>query len=96
MVRGCQQCHTFEGVVPKAPMCSIRAHALLELVYIDFTSVESKMELSKPPSVKNVLVITDHFTHYALVVVTKGQMAKTVPRYCMKDLSQYLAHQPNY
>ena len=36
------------------------------------------MELNKPPSIKNKLVITDHFTHYALAVVTKDQMAKTV------------------
>ena len=36
------------------------------------------MELNKPPSVKNVLVITNHFTCYALAVVTKDQMVKTV------------------
>ena len=34
------------------------------------------MELNKPPMVKNVLVMTNHFTRYALVVVTKDQMAK--------------------
>ena len=38
------------------------------------------MELNKPPSVKNVLVITDHFMHYALAVVTKDQMANTVAK----------------
>ena len=36
------------------------------------------MELHKPPVVKNVLVMTDHFTRYALAVVMKDQMAKTV------------------
>ena len=36
------------------------------------------MELNKPPVVKNVLVMTDHFKRYALAVVTKDQMAKTV------------------
>ena len=36
------------------------------------------MELNKPPSVKSMLVITDHFTCYAMAVVTKDQMAKTV------------------
>ena len=36
------------------------------------------MELNKLPMVKNVLVMTDHFMRYALVVVTKDQMAKTV------------------
>ena len=36
------------------------------------------MEFNKLPSVNNVLVITDHFMHYALAVVTKDQTAKTV------------------
>ena len=36
------------------------------------------MELNKPPVVKNILVMTDHFTRYALAVLTKDQMAKTV------------------
>ena len=78
LVRGCPRCHAFEGVVPKAPLCPIRAHAPLELVHVDFTSMESTMELNKPPSIKNILVITDHFTRYALAVVTKDQMAKTI------------------
>ena len=43
-------------------------------------SVELTIELNKLPSVKNVLVITDHFMHYALAVVTKDQMAKTVAK----------------
>ena len=38
------------------------------------------MELNKPPMVKNVLVMTDHFTKYALAVVTKDQTAKTVAK----------------
>ena len=36
------------------------------------------MELNKPPVLRNILVMTDHFTRYALAVVTKDQMAKTV------------------
>ena len=71
LVRGCPRCCTFEGVIPKAPLCPIRVHAPLELVHVDFTSMESTMELNKPPSIKNVLVITDHFMHYALAVMTK-------------------------
>ena len=38
------------------------------------------MELNKPPSVKNVLGITDHFMCYAMAVITKDQMAKTVAK----------------
>ena len=65
LVRGCPRCCAFEGAIPKAPLCPIRADTPLELVHVDFTSVESTMELNKLPSIKNVLVITDHFMHYA-------------------------------
>ena len=36
------------------------------------------MELSKPLVVKNILMMMDHFTRYALAVVMKVQMARTV------------------
>ena len=78
IVRGCLHCQAFEGEVPRAHLCLIQAYVLLELVHLDYTSIESMMELNKPPMVKNVLVMTDHFTRYALAVVTKDQMAKTV------------------
>ena len=78
LVWSCPRCHTFEGVIPKAPLCPIRTHAPLELVHVDFTSVESMMELNKPPSMKNVLVMVDHFTHYTLAIITKNQTAKTL------------------
>ena len=78
IVRGCPHCQAFEGEMPKAPLCPIRAYASLELVHLDYTSIESTMELNKPLVVKNILVMTDHFMSYALVVVTKDQTAKTV------------------
>ena len=80
LVRGCPRCCMFEGAIPKAPLCPIRAHTTLELVHVDFTSVESTMELNEPPSVKNILVITDHFTRCALAVMTKDQTAKTIAK----------------
>ena len=78
IVRGCPHCPAFDGEVLRAPLCLIRAYAPLELVHLDYTSIESMMELNKPPVVKNVLVMADHFIRYALAVVTKDQMAKTV------------------
>ena len=80
LVRGCPRCHAFEGAIPKAPLCPVRAHTPLELVHVDFTSVESTMELNKLPSIKNVLVIIDHFTRYTFAVVMKDQMAKTIAK----------------
>ena len=38
------------------------------------------MELNKPPMVKNVLMMTDHFMRYALRVVMKDHTAKTVTK----------------
>ena len=66
--------------MPRAPLCPIRAYAPLELVHLNYTSIASTMELNKPPLVKNVLVMTDHFTRYALAVVTKDQTAKMVAK----------------
>ena len=34
--------------MPKAPLCPIRVYAALELVHLDYTSIESTMELNKP------------------------------------------------
>ena len=78
IVRGYLHHQAFEGEVPRAPLCLIWAYAPLELVHLDYTSIESTMELNKLPVVKNVLVMTDHFTRYVLVVVLKDQMAKMV------------------
>ena len=72
------QAQAFKEEVPKAPLCPIRVYAPLELVHLDYTSIEFLMELNKPPMVKNILVMTDHFTRYALAVVMKDQTAKTV------------------
>ena len=72
LVWSCPRHHAFEGAIPKAPLCLIRAHTPLELVHVDFTSVESMMELNKLPSVKNVPVMMDHFMCYALAIITKA------------------------
>ena len=85
MIRGCQHCCAFEGASPKVLLCPIRAYMPLELVHMDFTSIEMDMELNKPPGVKNVLVITNHFMRYAMAFVTKDQTAKTVARVLYKQ-----------
>ena len=80
IVRGCPHCQAFQGKVPNAPLCPIQVYAPMELVHIDYTSIESTMELNKPPMVKNVLVMMDHFMRYALAVMTKDQTTKTVTK----------------
>ena len=48
IVRGCPHCEAFEEEVPRAPLCPIRAYPLLELVHLNYTSIESTMELNNP------------------------------------------------
>ena len=78
LVRGCQCCKIFEGAVVKAPLCQIQAYVPLELVHVNFASIEMTMELNQPLSVKNILILMDHFTRYPMAFVTKDQKAKTV------------------
>ena len=68
----------WEGSLFGAPLCPVQTYPPLELVHVDFTSIKTTMELNKPPSIKNVLVLTDHFMRYAMAFVTKDQKAKTV------------------
>ena len=93
MIRGCQHCHAFEGAIPKALLCPIRAYTPLELMHMDFMSIEMAMELNKPPAVKNVLVITDHFTRYAMAFIMKDKLPRQWPECYMSGSSLYLEHQ---
>ena len=61
----------------KAPLCPIQAYVPLDLVRVDFNSIETTMELNQLTSVENVLVLMDHFTRYTMAFVTKDQKAKT-------------------
>ena len=53
---------------PSAGSCQIHQHR------------DSTMELNQLPSIKNVLVLTDHFTRYALAFIINDQKAKTIVR----------------
>ena len=62
VIRACKHCLQYEGGAPKAPLCPIVATAPLDLLHVDFTSIETTLELSQSPRVVNVLVFQDHFT----------------------------------
>ena len=47
-------------------MQPIIATTPLELLHIDFTSIEMTMELDQPPNMVNILVLCDHFTKYIM------------------------------
>ena len=46
----------YEGGTPKAPLCPIVATAPISLLHVDFTSIETMMELNQSPRVANILV----------------------------------------
>ena len=59
-------------------MQPIIATARLELLHMDFTSIEMTMELDQPPNVVSALVFCDHFTKQVMAYVTPNQTVKTV------------------
>ena len=80
-IRACTCCLQFEGGFPKAPLCHIVATAPLDLLYVDFTSIETTLEPNQSPRVTNILVFQDHFTKHVLAYMTSDQTAKTITKF---------------
>uniref|UniRef100_A0A3Q1HDU2 Gypsy retrotransposon integrase-like protein 1 n=1 Tax=Acanthochromis polyacanthus TaxID=80966 RepID=A0A3Q1HDU2_9TELE len=72
----CPRCLRRKALPQKAaPLENIRATFPLELVCIDYLSIEPDNR-----DTRNVLVLTDHFTKFAVAVPTKDQKAKTIAK----------------
>ena len=67
VIKACRCCLQYEGFTRKAPLCPIVATTPLDLLHVDFTSIETTLELNQSPRVANVLVFQDHFTKHVLV-----------------------------
>ena len=80
-IRACTCCLQYEGGFPKAPLCPIVAMAPLDLLHVDFTSIETMLEPNQSPRVANILVFKDYFTKHMLAYVTTDQTAKTVANF---------------
>ena len=74
-------CLQYEGGTLKAPLCRIVTTAPLDLLHVDFTSIETTVELNQSPRVASVLVFQDHFTKHLLAYVTPDQTAKTIAKF---------------
>ena len=81
-VKNCQKCIKHEFNSTKEQLHPIIATAPLDLVHIDFTSIEVSGDdnLHTTPTVVPVLVITHHFTRHFMAFITKDQKASTIAK----------------
>ena len=94
VIKACRCCLQYEGSTPKAPLCPIVATTPPDLLHVDFTSIETTMELDKSPRVASVLVFQDHFTKHVLAYVTPNQTAKPLLNFYMEAISLSLEPRP--
>ena len=81
VIRACKCCLQYDSGIPKAPLCPIVATVPLDLLHVDFTSVETTLELNQSARIANVLVFQDHFTKHVLAYVTPDQTAKNIAKF---------------
>lgn len=75
-IRTCPRCVCHKSLPEKAaPLVNIQVTRPLELVCMDFLSIEPDSK-----NTKDVLVITDFFTKYAVAVPTSNQKSRTVAK----------------
>ncbi|KAG1939020.1 interleukin-1 receptor accessory protein-like 1-A [Pimephales promelas] len=80
-IKTCGRCVRRKTFPQKAaPLVNIQTSRPLELVCMDFLSLEPDSS-----NTKNILVLTDHFTKFAVAIPTANQKAKTVARCLWND-----------
>ena len=78
-IRSCPQCLRFKTQPKKAELNPIIAMRPLELVHIDYLTIEPP-STSKTSKDINILIITDHFTRYTQVHIMSSQNAPAVAK----------------
>lgn len=71
-VSSCDRCIKRKTQPDRAPLVSITTTQPLELICIDFLSLEQSKG-----GYQNILVVTDHFTRFAQAYPTRNQTART-------------------
>ena len=72
-IKNCRRCIRRKSKTDvRAPLVNITSHYPLELVCIDYLTLEPSQG-----NISNILVITDHFTRFGVAIPTKNQTAKT-------------------
>ena len=93
-IKACTCCLQYEGGLPKAPLCPIVATAPLDLLHVDFTSIETTLQPNQSPRASNILVFQDHFTKHVLAYMTLDQTAKTIAKFLYGGYLSIFGPQP--
>ena len=76
----CKRCQIHEGKSSKAKLVNLMATCPMEMVHVDFTSIEEGEDRQGNPKTTNVLVLQDHFTKYVQVYVMPDRKSSTVAK----------------
>ena len=79
-VHNCLKCRIFEAKPQIPPMEPVLCTEPLDLVHIDYVSMEVTVGVKEKPVVKNILVVEDHFTPFTQAYVTNNHTACTTAR----------------
>ena len=61
-LQNCKKCKVYEKKDPKAPLCTITAMELMDLIHVNLVGMEVTIETKKKPVVQKILVVTNHFS----------------------------------
>ena len=78
-MKSCPHCLQFKKLPEKATLNPIKTSRPLELVHIDYLTIEAP-KTSRSQKDVNILIVTDHFTRYAQAFVTPNQKASTIAK----------------
>ena len=78
-VKSCPRCLRFKRLPERANLNPIEATGPMELVHIDYLTIEAP-KTSRSLKDVNILIVMDHFTRYAQAYVTPNQRANTVAK----------------
>ena len=87
VISNCEQCIQHECTNVKGPVWSIIVTVPLELLHIDFTSIETMMELDHPQMWWMFWSFVTTFMKYIMSYVTPNQTAKTVAKFLWQGYS---------
>ena len=95
VISSCKQCLQHDGTHAKASVQPIIITASLELLYVDFTSIETMMELDQPPNVVNVLAFATTLWNTLWQMWLLIRLQKLLLSFCGKVISWSLDPQPS-